>query len=56
MRWGLESAERVLHLRCILVSDLWDDFEQHLDGQPALRLAPQPMPAKPYAAKPRIAA
>lgn len=56
MRWGLERAERVLHLRCILVSDLWDDFEQHLDGQPALRLAPQPMPATPYAAKPRIAA
>jgi len=27
MRWGLERAERVLHLRCILVSDLWDDFE-----------------------------
>ena len=54
MRWGLERAERVLHLRCILVSDLWDDFEQHLDGQPALRLAPQP--ATPYAAKPRIAA
>lgn len=56
MRWGRERTERVLHLRCILVSDLWDDFEQHLEGQPTLRLAPQPMPATPHAAKPRIAA
>ncbi len=56
MRWGRERAERVLHLRCILVSDLWDHFEECLEREPELRLAPQPIPATPCTAKPQIAA
>ncbi len=32
MRWGLERAERVLPLRCVLVIDMRDNFEQRLQG------------------------
>jgi hypothetical protein len=26
MSWGRDRAERVLHLRCVLLNGLWDDF------------------------------
>lgn len=56
MRWGRERAELVLHLRCVLASDLWDDFERHLEDHAAPRLAAHPVAATPYQAKPRKAA
>lgn len=54
MRWGRDRAERVLHLRCILVSGLWDEFSAHVANAPALKLRPSPMPARPYEAEPRL--
>jgi hypothetical protein len=51
MRWGLDRLERVLHLRCILVNGMWDDFVDHLAGR-QLCLAAQPMPARTHDAKP----
>lgn len=56
MRWGRERAERILHLRCILVSGLWEDFEAHVAASKPLKLRPSPMSAIPYEAKPRQAA
>jgi hypothetical protein len=51
MRWGLDRMERVVHLRCILVNGMWDDFERHLADR-HLRLAAQPKPARTHDAKP----
>ncbi len=56
MRWGRERSEHVLHLRCVLLSGLWDDFATFLDGHPKLTLAAHPMPATPYRAKSKKAA
>jgi hypothetical protein len=53
MRWGRDRSERVLHLRCILLSGLWDDFAAHVARAPALKLRASPMPARPYEAAPR---
>ena len=52
MRWGLDRLERVLHLRCILVNGMWDDFVAHLAAGEHLRLAAKPMPARTHDAKP----
>ena len=52
MRWGLDRLEHVLHLRCILVNGMWDDFVNHLAAAPQLRLAAQPKPARTHDAKP----
>jgi hypothetical protein len=51
MRWGRGRAEAVLHLRCILVNVLWDDFERYL-AQQRLRLASQPVTARTHDAVP----
>lgn len=51
MRWSLDRAERVLHLRCILVSGLWDQFADYLAATP-LKLAAQPRPTRPHDAVP----
>jgi hypothetical protein len=56
MRWGIDRAERVLHLRCIVLNDQWDAFVQHLTNRPCLQLAAQPMPARPHDAKAKAAA
>ena len=56
MRWGLERSERVLHLRCILISNLWEDFSTHVDRLPVFRLRGAPEPASPYEATRRLAA
>jgi transposase len=53
MRWGRDRSERVLHLRCVLLSGLWDEFSSHVASAPALKLRASPMPARPYAAAPR---
>lgn len=56
MRWGRGRAEYVLHLRCILVNGLWNDFVSHLADAGDLTLAAQPQQARPYTAKAKAAA
>ena len=56
MRWGLDRVERLLHLRCILVNDMWDDFVHYLAAKPQIRLAPQPLPARTHDAVAKKAA
>lgn len=53
MRWGRDRSERVLHLRCVLLSGLWDEFSAHVASAPPLKLRPSPMPARPYEAAAR---
>lgn len=48
MRWGRDRAEAVLHLRCVLINELWGDFEHHVAKQSKLRLAPQPVPTRTH--------
>jgi Transposase len=48
MRWGRDRAEAVLHLRCVLINRLWDDFAQHLTAQPDFRLRSQPVPTRTH--------
>lgn len=48
MRWSLDRAERVLHLRCVLLNGQWDAFAAHLGHQPVLRLAATPKPTRPH--------
>ena len=48
MRWGRDRAEAVLHLRCVLINGLWDDFTRYLAAQPDFRLRPQPVPARTH--------
>ena len=55
MRWGRDRAERVLHLRCVLLNGLWDEFSKHVASS-GLTLSPVPEPARPYEAKQRRAA
>ena len=50
MRWGWERAEKVLHLRCILLNGQWDAFCAWLQTDHVLEMAPHPLPAVPYAA------
>lgn len=50
MRWGWERAEKVLHLRCILLNSQWDAFERWLQDDSVLEMAPHPIPAKHYEA------
>lgn len=51
MRWGLDRAEAVLQLRCILVNGQWNAFERFLDTHPSFHLASQPVPTRPHDAK-----
>lgn len=51
MRWGRERSERVLHLRCILLSGQWDAFRATLSACVTPVLAPRPVPATPHDAK-----
>jgi hypothetical protein len=53
MRWGRERSERVLHLRCVLLNGLWDEFSAHVASASGLKLRASPMPATPYEAAPR---
>ena len=50
-RWGLKRAEHVLHLRCILVSGLWDRFSKQVAARDPIVLAPEPEPAEPHTAR-----
>ena len=47
MRWSRDRAEAVLHLRCVLINGMWDDFERFLDSR-HLRLAAQPVPTRTH--------
>jgi hypothetical protein len=48
MRWGRDRAEAVLHLRCVLINGLWDDFTRDLTAQADFRLRPQPVPTRTH--------
>jgi hypothetical protein len=48
MRWGRDRAEAILHLRCVLINGLWDDFTRYLAAQADFRLRPQPVPARTH--------
>jgi len=52
MRWGRDRAEAVLHLRCVLINGLWNDFETFLAAQQTFRLRAQPVPTRTHDAKP----
>ena len=56
MRWGRERSERILKLRCILISNLWDEFSTHVANLPSLKLRGAPLPATPYDATRKLAA
>lgn len=51
MRWGRKRAELILHLRCIVVSNQWRDFTDHLVLEQPVQLAAQPIPTQPHTAK-----
>jgi hypothetical protein len=55
MRWSRDRAEAVLHLRCVLINGLWEDFERFLSAR-RLRLAAQPVPTRTHDAVLRKAA
>jgi len=52
MRWSRDRAESVLHLRCILLNNQWDDFSRHIATR-SLRLCAQPIPTRTHDAKPQ---
>jgi hypothetical protein len=56
MRWGRDRAEAVLHLRCVLINRLWDDFTQHLIAKSDLRLRSKPVPTRTHDAVAKKAA
>lgn len=47
MRWTRDRAEAVLHLRCVLIDGLWDDFERLLGARRA-RLAAKRVPTRTH--------
>ncbi len=48
MRWGRDRAEAILHLRCVLINGLWEDFAGHLTAREDFRLRPQPVPTRTH--------
>jgi hypothetical protein len=48
MRWGRDRAEAILHLRCVLINGLWDDFTRYLSAQADFRLHAQPVPTRTH--------
>jgi hypothetical protein len=48
MRWGRGRAEAVLHLRCVLINGMWDDFTRYLAALADFRLRAQPVPARTH--------
>lgn len=55
MHWGMKRAERILHLRCILVNGQWRAFVEYLEKREGLVLASQPEAAIPHDAKAKAA-
>ncbi len=56
MRWSRGRSERLLHLRCVLLNGLWDDFANHLATGNAVTLRSSPIATQTHAAKRREAA
>jgi len=56
MRWGKGRAEAVLHLRCVLINGLWNDFEAHLARKVGFRVKGTPEKAQPHDAVTKKAA
>jgi hypothetical protein len=54
MRWGRERSELVLRLRCIFLNRQWAEFTAYIANKEDFRLAPQPEPARPHAAKAKV--
>jgi hypothetical protein len=48
MRWGRDRMEAVLHLRCVLINGMWDDFERYVARRAKLRLLSQPIPTRTH--------
>jgi hypothetical protein len=55
MHWGMKRAERILHLRCILVNGQWRAFVEYLEKREGFVLASQPEAAIPHDAKVKAA-
>mgnify|MGYP006298367875 FL=1 len=51
MRWGRGRSELLLHLRCILLNEQWDEFVSYLSRKRGVRLAAQPIPLEAHDAK-----
>ena len=56
MRWSRGRAERLLHLRCILLNRQWRDFDDFLRRDQRVVLLARPIPTLPHAAKLKTAA
>lgn len=56
MRWGRDRMEAVLHLRCVLINGLWDDFRHHVAKLRQFRLRAQPVPTRSHDAVTKKAA
>lgn len=52
MRWGRTRAEKLLHLRCILLNGQWGAFAESLFEADEFKLKPQPERARAHTAKP----
>ena len=56
MRWGKGRAQAVLHLRCVLINGLWNDFEAHLARKVGFRVKGTPAKAQTHDAVTKKAA
>jgi hypothetical protein len=48
MRWSRDRSEAILHLRCVLINGLWEDFASYLTARADFRLRPQPVPTRTH--------
>ena len=56
MRWSPDRAQRVIHLRCILVNGQREAFERFVTERAAsnlVRLGARPTPTVPHDTKPK---
>jgi len=55
MRWSQQRAERVLHLRCVLINGQWAAFENHVAQHEGgtVKLPSRPAPTLPHDAAPK---
>jgi hypothetical protein len=53
MRWSRDRAESILHLRCVLLNNQWDDFSRFIATCPP-RLFAKPVPTRTHDAKPQL--
>jgi hypothetical protein len=56
MRWSRGRSERLLHLRCVLLNGLWDDFANHLAEGQVVSMRSSPIATQTHAAKRKEAA